>query len=144
MSKRIRDVELFISKKLRQIRTQKDMTLEELGNVVGTSAQQIQKYESGQNRISSGILIEIANALETPVHTFYEGHTDTQPYTLATYTSSLILSEDSSEYNEEAVDVDAEEIDMLFKFFSQIKDPTIRTSLIRIAKELAEKDSGDQ
>lgn len=144
MAKRVRDVELLISKKLRQLRTQKEMTLEELGNVVGTSAQQIQKYESGQNRISSGVLLEIANALQTPIHIFYEGHIDAPMYSSTTQTTALILNEEYSEYNEEAVELSAEEINTLFRFFSQIKDQTVRQSLIRIAKELAGKDSSDQ
>ena len=43
---------------------------EQLGDLVGVSFQQIQKYEKGTNRIGSARLVQIAAALETNVPAF--------------------------------------------------------------------------
>ncbi len=49
------------------------MTQQQLGDKVGTTFQQIQKYENGANRISASRLWDIAAALEVPVAYFFEG-----------------------------------------------------------------------
>ena len=49
------------------------MTQRELGEMLGITVQQFQKYESGANRISAARLWELAEALETPVSYFYDG-----------------------------------------------------------------------
>jgi transcriptional regulator with XRE-family HTH domain len=43
------------------------MSQEELGKALGVSFQQIQKYENGTNRISTGRLIQIVTALQCSV-----------------------------------------------------------------------------
>jgi transcriptional regulator with XRE-family HTH domain len=49
------------------------MTQQALAEAVNIRFQQIQKYESGANRISASRLWELANALRVPVLYFYEG-----------------------------------------------------------------------
>lgn len=44
-----------------------------LGEEIGVSFKQVQKYESGANRIGAGRLFEISAALETDVETLFEG-----------------------------------------------------------------------
>lgn len=55
------------------------LTQEKLGDALGVSFQQIQKYEKGANRISASRLRQIATALDVPVTHFYDavdGHPD--------------------------------------------------------------------
>jgi transcriptional regulator with XRE-family HTH domain len=49
------------------------MTQTQLGDVLGLTFQQIQKYERGTNRISASKLALLANALKVPVSVFFEG-----------------------------------------------------------------------
>ena len=49
------------------------MSQEKLGNVLGVSFQQIQKYEAGTNRVSASRLWDITEALEVDVGYFFEG-----------------------------------------------------------------------
>ena len=49
------------------------MTQQRLGDTVGIKFQQIQKYETGTNRISASRIWEIAVAMEVPVSFFFEG-----------------------------------------------------------------------
>ncbi len=49
------------------------MTQQRLGDTVGIKFQQIQKYETGTNRISASRIWDIAAAMEVPVSFFFEG-----------------------------------------------------------------------
>ena len=60
-----RDVE--IAKRVRTLRLQRGMSQTELGGVLDVTFQQVQKYETGSNRISAGRLQQIAEALGVPV-----------------------------------------------------------------------------
>jgi len=51
------------------------MTQTDLGNAVGLTFQQVQKYERGFNRISSSRLFEFASVLDVPVSHFFDGLT---------------------------------------------------------------------
>ncbi len=49
------------------------MTQQQLGDKVGIKFQQIQKYETGTNRISASRMWDIAAVMEVPVSFFFEG-----------------------------------------------------------------------
>jgi len=49
------------------------MTQQQLGEAVGIKFQQIQKYETGMNRVSASRLWDIAHAMDVPVSFFFEG-----------------------------------------------------------------------
>jgi len=49
------------------------MSQEVLGDMLGISFQQVQKYEKGMNRVSASRLWEMSKALKVPVQYFYEG-----------------------------------------------------------------------
>ncbi len=49
------------------------MTQQQLGDKVGIKFQQIQKYETGANRISASRMWDIAATMEVPVSFFFEG-----------------------------------------------------------------------
>jgi transcriptional regulator with XRE-family HTH domain len=68
-------VDPHVGERIRRRRTELGKTQEELGTGLGISYQQIQKYETGANRISAGRLFEIAGALETDISYFFEGFT---------------------------------------------------------------------
>ncbi len=59
--------------RLKMLRQMKQMSQEELGDVLGTSYQQIQKYESGKRKIPPQRLMQCANALGVPVSHLLEG-----------------------------------------------------------------------
>ena len=49
------------------------MSQEHLGEKIGVTFQQVQKYEKGTNRVGSGRLYQIASIFEVPVTAFFEG-----------------------------------------------------------------------
>lgn len=66
-------IDLHVGRRMRERRRLIGMTQQGLAEAVGIRFQQIQKYESGANRISASRLWELSNALRVPVPYFYEG-----------------------------------------------------------------------
>ncbi len=66
-------VDVHVGKRIRHRRWMVGMTQQQLAGKVGIKFQQIQKYETGMNRVSASRLWDIAEALEVPVSFFFEG-----------------------------------------------------------------------
>jgi transcriptional regulator with XRE-family HTH domain len=66
-------VDVHVGKRIRHRRWLVGMTQQQLAEKVGIKFQQIQKYETGANRVSASRLWDIADALEVPVSFFFEG-----------------------------------------------------------------------
>ena len=66
-------IDLHVGNRVRQRRRLLGMTQQKLADAVRIRFQQIQKYESGANRISSSRLCTLAKALDVPVSYFFEG-----------------------------------------------------------------------
>ncbi|MEX0307222.1 MAG: helix-turn-helix domain-containing protein [Ruegeria sp.] len=71
-------VDVHVGKRVRHRRWLIGMTQQQLAQQVGIKFQQIQKYETGANRISASRLWDIAEALDVPVSFFFEGLEETQ------------------------------------------------------------------
>ncbi len=69
----IHPVDIHVGKQLRIRRNQLGISQNELAKSVGVTFQQIQKYERGNNRISSSRLYELANVLNCSVDLFFKG-----------------------------------------------------------------------
>jgi transcriptional regulator with XRE-family HTH domain len=65
-------VDVHVGSRMRQRRTLLGMSQTKLGNAVGLTFQQIQKYERGSNRIGSSRLFEFAKVLDVPVSHFFD------------------------------------------------------------------------
>ncbi|EJF82702.1 hypothetical protein MCU_01343 [Bartonella elizabethae Re6043vi] len=65
------NIDLLVGKKIRLKRKMLKMSQKTLGDALGISFQQIQKYENGLNRVSAGRLMHIANILHVPIAFFY-------------------------------------------------------------------------
>ena len=70
------NVDIHVGKRVRHRRWMVGMTQQQLAEKVGIKFQQIQKYETGTNRISASRLWDIAEALNVPVEFFFEGLRD--------------------------------------------------------------------
>jgi transcriptional regulator with XRE-family HTH domain len=67
------EVDAHVGRRLRQRRIALGVSQEQLGQELGLTFQQIQKYEKGQNRISAGRLYKISLILSVSVGYFFEG-----------------------------------------------------------------------
>lgn len=66
-------VDTHVGKRVRQRRWLIGMTQQKLADMVGIKFQQIQKYETGANRVSASRLWDIGEAMGVPVSFFFEG-----------------------------------------------------------------------
>ncbi|MEM9797490.1 MAG: helix-turn-helix transcriptional regulator [Pseudomonadota bacterium] len=66
-------VDVHVGKRVRHRRWMVGMTQQQLAEHVGIKFQQIQKYETGMNRVSASRLWEIAKALDVSVSHFFDG-----------------------------------------------------------------------
>ena len=66
-------VDVHVGKRIRHRRWMIGMTQQQLAEAVGIKFQQIQKYETGMNRVSASRLWDIGRALEVPVSFFFDG-----------------------------------------------------------------------
>jgi len=69
-------VDVAIGLRVKERRVLQGMSQENLGDAIGLTFQQIQKYERGTNRISSSKILQIAKALDVKVSFFFHGLED--------------------------------------------------------------------
>ncbi len=65
-------VDVHVGARVRMRRTLLGMTQTELGEAIGLTFQQVQKYERGTNRVSSSRLFDLARVLDVPVEFFFD------------------------------------------------------------------------
>jgi transcriptional regulator with XRE-family HTH domain len=64
-------LDIEVGRKVRALRLERNMSQEKLGDALGLTFQQVQKYEKGANRISAGRLQRIAEILGVPTTAFF-------------------------------------------------------------------------
>ncbi len=65
-------VDVHVGARLRQRRTLLGMNQTNLGNAIGVTFQQVQKYEKGTNRISASRLFDLSRMFDVPVEYFFD------------------------------------------------------------------------
>lgn len=68
--------DIHVGTKIRRLRKARDMSQQALAEKLGVRFQQVQKYETGANRISASKLIIAAQVFETDLNYFAEGLDD--------------------------------------------------------------------
>jgi len=107
------------------------MSQERLGELLGLTFQQVQKYEKGVNRIGAGRLFEVSRILGVPIDYFYEGVNGQhapglQGHGPAQATPPIMEFVSSGEGLQ------------LSLAFMRIKDPKVRKRMLDLVKSLAE------
>ncbi|MEX0758978.1 MAG: helix-turn-helix transcriptional regulator [Tistlia sp.] len=116
--------DVHIGRKVRERRVALGWSQSDLAERLGISFQQVQKYESGANRISGSRIWDIANVLQTPVSTFFEG-LDGQGVS----TESTAVVEEERTFDRQTLE--------LARAVNRIDDEQVKTQLIRLVKAFA-------
>ena len=66
-------IDAEIGRRIRTLRQTRGLTMEQVADQLGVSHQQIQKYETGYNRVSAARLFELAQVFDVPISAFFEG-----------------------------------------------------------------------
>ena len=82
-------IDVHVGSRLRMRRTLLGMSQMKLGEALGLTFQQIQKYERGANRIGSSRLFKLSKILDVPVQFFFDELKDHQGQTTSTVAHQL-------------------------------------------------------
>lgn len=73
------EIDRLLGSRLRKLRQQCGVSAAALAEAVGTSQQQISRYENGENKLAAGQLFRIARSLGVPVSWFFQGAEALEP-----------------------------------------------------------------
>lgn len=65
-------IDIHVGKRIRQRRTLLGMSQQKLGEAIGLTFQQVQKYERGTNRVGMSRIFELARVLDVPISYFFD------------------------------------------------------------------------
>ena len=134
-ARRANPVDYHVGGRVRLRRMLLGMSQEKLGECLGLTFQQVQKYEKGVNRIGASRLFDLAHVLGVPVQFFY----DEMPAGSAAASHAGGFSETHAETY--VVDfLGSREGLELNKAFAKIQDPKVRRALVELARSLASDD----
>jgi transcriptional regulator with XRE-family HTH domain len=126
-------IDKHVGSRVRMRRMMVGMSQEKLGDALGLTFQQVQKYEKGTNRIGASRLQQISHILQVPVAFFFEG-APTLPSDgvdiggeapSPTYVSDFLATSDGL---------------ALTKSFTRIKDAKLRRRIVDLVEQIAGED----
>ena len=125
-------IDVHVGSRVRLRRTMQGMSQEKLGDALGITFQQIQKYEKGTNRIGASRMQQISSALDVPVAFFFEdapaevisNATGLQETSATTYVVDFLSSPEGIQLN---------------RAFVRITNPAIRRRVIEMVRTLADE-----
>lgn len=127
-------IDKHVGSRVRMRRMMISMSQEKLGDRLGITFQQIQKYEKGTNRIGASRLQQIGSVLGVPVSFFFEGAPapDGAPESFGesvspAYVSDFLATSDGLS---------------LTKAFMKVQDPKVRRRIVDLVEAIAAEDDG--
>ena len=125
-------IDKHVGSRVRMRRMMLSMSQEKLGNALGLTFQQVQKYEKGTNRIGASRLQQISHILQVPVSFFFEGapNLSGRPEGMGeapspAYVSDFLATSDGLN---------------LTKAFMRIKDSKLRRRIVDLVEQIAGSD----
>ncbi|MDA1088804.1 MAG: helix-turn-helix domain-containing protein [Proteobacteria bacterium] len=131
-------VDIHVGARVRLRRTLLGLSQEKLGDAVGLTFQQIQKYERGANRIGASRLFQLCHILDVPVSFFFEE----MPMGLKTTEGQVVRGLREQEHKTLELDPLARRETLeLVRAYYKIADPRVRKRLFELTKSLARSAS---
>jgi len=118
------NIDTYLGFALKEHRVIANKSLKDIGNYIGVSFQQMQKYEKGVNKLSGNYIFQISKYLNTPVEKFFPN------------SSQYELQENQKVF--ESNSIRDSELTNLIKNYSAIKQKEIRKKVLDLLKALAD------
>jgi transcriptional regulator with XRE-family HTH domain len=129
-------IDKYVGSRVRMRRIMLGMSQEKLGEALGLTFQQIQKYEKGTNRIGASRLQQISDIVQVPVSFFFEGGpssasspTGMEEAPSPAYVSDFLATSEGL---------------ALTKAFTRISDPKLRRSIVDLVEQMAARENPDR
>lgn len=133
-------VDVHVGGRVRLRRTLLGISQEKLGDAVGLTFQQIQKYERGANRIGASRIYELSRILDVTVSFFF----DDIPSNLKTHEGRFTAGiKDKEQGTFEPDPLARRETLELVRAYYKITNPTIRKRIFELTKTLGKSDDGE-
>ena len=129
-------VDKYVGSRVRMRRIMLGMSQEKLGEALGHTFQQVQKYEKGTNRVGASRIQQISEILQVPVSFLFEGAP-----------SGTISAEGLSEGTSPAYVSDflaTSEGLALTRAFTRITDAKLRRSIVDMVEQIAAREGPDK
>ena len=125
--KRPNATDVHVGSKMRMRRKMMGLSQEKLGDLLGITFQQIQKYEKGTNRVGASRLQAMAKALDVPISFFFPDQDAAAPSGMQEGSADFVMDFMSS----------SEGLD-LSRAFARIRDPKVRRKLLELVRAVAD------
>ena len=127
------EVDKLVGQRLKTRRAIKGLSQEKLAENIGLTFQQIQKYESGANRISASRLFQFAKILNVPVNYFFATIDGSE-----SGSSMMGLADNKQEdFDGEHLETSRETMELVKAYYA-IKDPVIRKNLLALMRSVSD------
>jgi transcriptional regulator with XRE-family HTH domain len=133
-------IDVHVGTRVRLRRTLLGMSQEKLGEALGLTFQQIQKYERGVNRIGASRLFDLARVLDVPIGFFFDDMSAELGGNAATRGRSASLGFAEGQEGFEDDTLHRRETLELVRAYYRITDPTVRKRVFDLIKTLSPTD----
>jgi transcriptional regulator with XRE-family HTH domain len=134
-------IDVHVGSRIRLRRTLLGMSQEKLGEAIGLTFQQVQKYERGANRVGSSRLFDLARVLDVPVSYFFE---DMSASVQEKSPSKLMGVAAPPEPEYEPDPMAKRETLELVRAYYKITDPQVRKRIFELTKSIAKTFRDDE
>lgn len=129
-------VDKYVGSRVRMRRIMLGMSQEKLGEALGLTFQQIQKYEKGTNRVGASRIQQIAEVLQVPVSFLFEGGPSSRPESdgfgegaSPAYVSDFLATSEGL---------------ALTRAFTRIADSKLRRSIVDLVEQIAAREAAEK
>jgi len=128
-------VDIHVGRRVRLRRTLLGLSQERLGEMIGLTFQQVQKYERGTNRIGASRLYDLSRVLNVPIQFFYDDMT-TETAGQSPRLRAGLEEAPSEPYIDEDPMKRRETLELIRAYY-KIKDPEIRQKIFDLCRAMA-------
>jgi transcriptional regulator with XRE-family HTH domain len=119
----INPIDKHVGRRVRMRRLMLDMSQAEIGDALGLTFQQVQKYENGANRISANRLQQLSQILQVPIPFFFDGADANPEVAFPDYVDDFLATSDGL---------------ALVKAFMRIDNARLRRLIVHLIEDCAE------
>jgi transcriptional regulator with XRE-family HTH domain len=133
-------IDIHVGKRIKLRRTLLHISQEQLAGDIGVTFQQVQKYESGHNRVSASRLFDISRVLNCPISYFFE---DIGPETTGVRTTPAARSPD--DMAEEAAEFDSDPMQRtetleLVRAYWRLHNAELRRNVLELLANISKRE----
>jgi transcriptional regulator with XRE-family HTH domain len=133
-------IDIHVGKRIKLRRTLLHISQEQLAGDIGVTFQQVQKYESGHNRVSASRLFDISRVLNCPIAYFFE---DIGPETTGVRTTPAARSPE--DMAEEAADIDSDPMQRtetleLVRAYWRLHNAELRRNVLELLANISKRE----